>query len=132
MGRKPVFVRQGDPDTIPAVWILARNLKAAMEAANGGEGISQNGLAAKSKVAQTGIGYMLNPDARLPRANGKRSSPTLQAIEQVAHALGLEAWQLLHPNPAEAPLSDSQRKLFDQLKGNMAWLRGPAPAKVKG
>jgi transcriptional regulator with XRE-family HTH domain len=131
MARKPVFVRQGNPETLPAVWILAQNLKAAMEAANGGEGISQNALAAKSKVAQTGIGYMLNPEARLPRANGKQSSPTLESIEKVAHALDLEAWQLLHPNPAEAPLSDRQRTLFDQLKGNMAWLRGAATAKTK-
>jgi transcriptional regulator with XRE-family HTH domain len=129
MARKPVFVRQGDPETIPAVWILARNLKAAMEAANGGEGISQNALAAKSKVAQTGIGYMLNPEAASRERAASAPPPPWRAIEKVAHALGLEAWQLLHPNPAEAPLSDRQRRLFDQLKGNMAWLGAPATAK---
>lgn len=131
MARKPVFAEQGDPETLPAVWVLARNLKDAMDNANNGTGISQNALARKSGVAQTGIGYMLNPDSRLQSIKGKQPSPTLAKIEKVALALDLEAWQLLHPNPAESPLSNRQRKLFEALTSNMRWIKGRQKTPVK-
>lgn len=122
--RKPVFVIQGDPENLPAVWILAKNLDDAMQVANGGEGISQNALSKIAKVAQTSIGYMLKPNSRPQGDKSKSSSPTIDKIERVARALNLEAWQLLHPNPAEAPLSARQRRLFEDLKSNMSWIKG--------
>jgi hypothetical protein len=101
--------------------VLARNLKRFMD--EGPEPISQNSLAGKAKVAQTSIGYMLNPDTRAPTKNGKLSSPTVAKIEKVARALGKEAWQLLHPNPDEAPLSAQERARYEEFQKSMARLR---------
>lgn len=101
--------------------VLARNLKRFMD--DGPEAISQNALAKKSRVAQTSIGYMLNPETRQPTKSGKLSSPTVAKIERVARALGKEAWQLLHPNPDEAPLNAQERARYQEFQASMRRLR---------
>ena len=52
----------------------------------------------KAGVAQTTITNMCNPDGPFP---------TLKRIELVAHAFGLEAWQLLLPTLVEDLKSDT-------------------------
>jgi transcriptional regulator with XRE-family HTH domain len=101
--------------------ILARNLKRFME--EGPAPLSQNALAKKSKVAQTGIGYMLNPETRAPTQSGKLSSPTIARLEKVAQALGKETWQLLHPDPDQAPLSATERARYAEFQKSMQRMR---------
>ena len=100
--------------------VLARNLKRFMD--EGPTPISQNALAKKAKVAQTGIGYMLNPETRQPTKSGKLPSPTIARVEKVARALGKETWQLLHPDPNQAPLSATERvryQIFEESRKRM-------------
>lgn len=107
--------------------VLARNLKRFMD--EGPSPISQNALAKKAKVAQTGIGYMLNPETRQPTKSGKLPSPTLARIEKVARALGKETWQLLHPDPNQAPLSATERaryQIFEESRKRMEQLESGA------
>lgn len=101
--------------------ILARNLKAFMD--EGPVTISQNALAKKSKVSQTGIGFMLHPEKRLPTQSGRLASPTLARLERVAQALGKEAWQLIHPDPNQAPLSAKERARYEAFKASMKRMR---------
>lgn len=85
--------------------------------------ISQNALAKRSKVAQTSIGYMLKPELRQPTRSGKIPSPTVAQLEKVARALGKEAWQLLHPDPNQAPLSAKERARYDAFDASMKRMR---------
>lgn len=90
--------------------------------------LSQNALAKKcrergAKVAQTSIGLMLNPEKREPTRTGKIPSPTISQIEAVARALDKEVWQLLHPDPNQAPLSAKERRLYDEAMSSMRRLR---------
>jgi hypothetical protein len=106
--------------------VLAKNLKRFME--DNEPPLSQNELAKKcreagTKVAQTSIGLMLNPDKRLPTKSGKLPSPTIAQIDAVARGLGKEAWQLMHPNPDQAPLSAKERALYDEAMASMRRLR---------
>jgi transcriptional regulator with XRE-family HTH domain len=110
------------------VYVLARNLKRFMD--EGPAPISQNALARKSKVAQTSIGYMLNPQSRSPTKSGKRSSPTVAKLERVAAALGKEAWQLLHPNPDQAPLNETERARYAEFQASMKRMRALDESKL--
>jgi transcriptional regulator with XRE-family HTH domain len=71
--------------------VLARNLKKHMQARQ----LTQSKLAELSGVAQTSIGYMLNPGTRAPTATGKEPSATLAQIDKVAGVFRLQSWQLL-------------------------------------
>lgn len=99
--------------------ILAANLGAALAAS----GLSQRQLAAKAKVAQTSIGYMLKPETRTPTKSGKLPSPTISAIQKVATALGIQAWQLLYPNHDLFEISEKERELWNALEADMQQLR---------
>jgi hypothetical protein len=112
--------------------ILARNLKALMEDSDlfG----TQMSIARKSGVAQTSVGFMLNPDKRQPSKSGRLPSPTVENVEKVAKVFGKEAWQLLHPDPATAPLNASERSLYEKLMRSVQDLRemtepGDKPAR---
>jgi transcriptional regulator with XRE-family HTH domain len=80
--------------------ILAGNLEALMER----DGYSQSKLAAKaqkiggSKVAQTTISNMLNPNSTI--------SPKIDSIEAIAAVWKLQAWQLLHPTLGDAKAAE--------------------------
>lgn len=73
--------------------VLATNLQALMSRYPDLD--SQTKIAARTnkpggkKVAQTSISNMLNPNSMV--------TPTLENIEAIAVAFGLQAWQLLHP-----------------------------------
>lgn len=108
-----------------AVNVLARNLKQLME--DHYPPLSQNALAKKTGVAQTAIGLMLNPDKRLPTKSGRIPSPTLAQVERIAAYFDKEVWQLMHPNPAQAPLSDSERARYQAFENAMKSLQGSAP-----
>lgn len=106
-----------------SVNLLARNLKQLME--DYFPPLSQNELAKKSGVPQTSIGLMLNPDKRLPTKSGRIPSPTLAQIEKVAAFFQKETWQLLHPNPGQAPLSDSERRRYEAFESAMKAMQEP-------
>lgn len=103
--------------------VLARNLKSLMDEHL--PKLSQNELGKKTGVGQTSIGLMLNPEKRLPTKSGRIPSPTLAQIEKVAAFFHKEAWQLLHPNPAQAPLSESERKRYEAFENAMKQLQEP-------
>lgn len=103
--------------------VLARNLKQLMD--DFLPPLSQNALAKKSGVGQTSIGLMLEPEKRLPTKSGKVPSPTLAQIEKVAAVFGKEPWQLLHPNPGQAPLSDAERRRYAAFESAMKQLQEP-------
>jgi transcriptional regulator with XRE-family HTH domain len=99
------------PETVAE--IVARNLKAAMETANAGGGISQAQLAKASGVAQTTISLMLRPDDRRNPIGRGGSSPTIARIAMVARALRWQPWELLHPDPFRAR---REHDLFEQFR----------------
>jgi transcriptional regulator with XRE-family HTH domain len=99
------------PETVAE--ILARNLKAAMETANAGGGISQAQLAHISGVAQTTISLMLRPDDRRNPIGRGGSSPTIARVAMVARALRRQPWELLHPDPQRAR---REHALFEQMR----------------
>ena len=76
---------------------LARNLGEAMTRRQ----LTQVSLAKASGVPQTTISVILNPSQRLP-TRGAEPGTTVVRVAMLAAALGLEAWQLLHPDPERA------------------------------
>ncbi len=50
---------------------------------------TQKAVAEKAQIAQTAVGYMLNPDTVA------MASPKLDTVEKVAKVFKLEVWQLL-------------------------------------
>lgn len=108
-----------------SVNVLARNLKQLMD--DHDPPLSQNELAKKTGVRQTSIGLMLNPEKRLPTKSGKVPSPTLAQIAKGAAHFNKKAWQLLHPNPAQAPLSDAERQRYQAFEAAMKSLQGSPP-----
>ena len=107
--------------------VLARNLKRLMDEHL--PPLPQNELARKSGVRQTSIGLMLNPEKREPTKSGKIPSPTVAQVEKVARVLHKEAWQLLHPDPNQAPLSASERRRYETFEAAMKSMQTPdAPA----
>lgn len=73
--------------------LLAENLQAAMDAAK----VNQTTLGKKSGVRQNTISLYLKPSKRKPGAKGKPASGKVTEVAMMARALGVEAWQLLHP-----------------------------------
>jgi transcriptional regulator with XRE-family HTH domain len=73
---------------------------------------SQPKVAAESKVGQTSIGRILRGE----------QSPTLDVVDKLARAFGLEAWQMLVPDldptnpPITAEADERQRELWKKLK----------------
>jgi len=106
----------------PSALTLARNLRSAMEARRDKYG-SQSQLAKAAGVAQTSIGYMLNPETRQPTKTGKMPSPTIEAIDKVARALGMQPWQLLYPHPEDVERNARHRMLMDRIEADFAELR---------
>lgn len=108
-------------DKVLITEVLARNLRCAMNEHPLIRG-SQNELARRSKVAQTSIGYMLNPQTRAPTKRGD-SSPKLTQIDKVARALGLQAWQLVYPDPNNRLVSPRENELHRRIEADLAELR---------
>jgi transcriptional regulator with XRE-family HTH domain len=86
--------------------ILAKNLKAAMEARFDGV-VNQSELARVSGVSQKSISNLLHPenrekakakDGETEGKEGKVPSTSLATLVDLAKALNVEVWELLHPN----------------------------------
>lgn len=107
-------------DNEPIAAVLARNLKAAMQAAHNGHGISQMQLARISGVGQTTISSMLRPFERYNPSGKIGSSPTVERVAAIARALGCEAWELLHPNVDRA---HREHQMYEQIRRKYAALR---------
>ena len=71
----------------PVRQVLAHNLRALMSASK--DLRTQEEVAEKAKIAQTGVSQFLRPD------NDAAKSPKLTQVEKVAEAFGLATWQLL-------------------------------------
>ena len=66
---------------------------------------------------------MLHPEKRVPTKSGRLPAPTVENVEKVAKAYGKEAWQLLHPDPATAPLNAAERAMYDRVMRSMRELQ---------
>ncbi len=73
---------------------LAKNLRVAMEMKFGS--VNQSELARLAGVAQKTVSNVL------ARERGPAPSPSLTVVQRLAEALGIEAWQLIHPDPERA------------------------------
>lgn len=78
---------------------------------------SQKALERRSKVAQTTIGNYLHQDYK--------GYPNLEKVERLAHAFGLEAWNLLHPTMGEKTISEQEVQMFLRLKTDLNQLQEP-------
>lgn len=80
-------------------YMLAKNLEAAMKRKFDGE-VNQSELARLSGVSQKTISNILSALVATPGEKGH--STTLSKIEPIAKALGVELWELVHPDPDKA------------------------------
>lgn len=92
----------------------AETLAAALKHYMAARGLTQKELEKLSGVAQTTISLYMRPDARSVTSRGKQGSPTLSNIEALAHALGVQAWELL------CPADGAEREFIDGLRSLMA------------
>lgn len=88
---------------------LAGNLKVLMDT----KGWTQTQTATKSGVSQRTVSNMLDPDG---------PSPSLDKVEQIAAAFGLNGWHLIMPNLEEDLLNGSSitSKLLQSLESSSA------------
>lgn len=83
----------GAMEKLSARQILAFNLKRMMDSNTALD--TQQKLGKASGLGQTTISYMQNP----PAHDAKKTSVKLDSVEKVAHAFGMQAWQMLiHPD----------------------------------
>jgi len=100
-------------DQFKAVSVLAQNLKALMQSKAGPK--SQLALAKKSGVGQATIGRILREE----------TAASIDTVEEIAAAYGLQAWQLMVAGmdptnpPVLVPISKAERALYDSLKAAM-------------
>ena len=84
------------------VQIIADNAQTAFQAS----GIkSYRALAGRAGLSPNTVKNLLQPEQRAPNARGD-TSPRMDVLEKLAHALGYEAWQLMqgHFQPADPPV----------------------------
>lgn len=86
--------------------ILAINLKALMSLSSDCK--SQLALSKRSKVAQTTIGNYIN--------QSYPGYPNLEQVEMLAHAFGLEAWNLLHHTMGNTEISKQEIGLYRRMR----------------
>jgi hypothetical protein len=96
--------------------ILARNLKAAMERHYGGE-VNQSQLSRDTKgvVSPKTISNYLAAN-RLPAGDlevESAHSATISNLAAISDVLGVEVWQLIHPNP---DLARRQQELYERMQ----------------
>lgn len=86
---------------------LAVNLQHLME--QSADLKSQNALAKRSKVGQTTIGNYLRPDSY-------KGYPSLEKIEKLARALGIDTWALLHPKLGSNVLTGKEFDIYQKIR----------------
>ncbi len=106
--------------------VLAKNLAALMSAAK----LSQSDLARVSGIKQRTISLYLRPGDRIRNVTKVPPSPTLKRVAQLAHALNVEPWVLLHPElelayTAQAVITAAQSR---QPPKQAPVLHEPAPS----
>jgi transcriptional regulator with XRE-family HTH domain len=78
--------------------------------------LTQQALAVEAKVSQKTISNYLNPAQRTEGSRGKPGSPKLVELDRIAHALGVELWQLTRQmTPAERSVYETVEKAFRDL-----------------
>lgn len=97
---------------------LSENLKAL---GVGSPDLSLNSLAKKAGVAQTALGYMVSPENR-PRNKTRPPSVTLENIQRVARALGIQTWELLYSGPTKAPKA-TEAALYKALDAHLTEIK---------
>ena len=90
------------------VQIIAANTRAAYEAS---EFTSYRSLGEKARLPGNTVRNVLQPDVRAPNARGS-SSPRMDVVEKLAHAMGYEVWQLAQENfePKDPPTRVLKRR----------------------
>ena len=86
---------------------LAVNLQHLME--ESADLKSQNALAKRSKVGQTTIGNYLRPESY-------RGYPSLEKVEKLARALGVDTWSLIHPTLGSNCLNDKDLEAYRKIR----------------
>ena len=86
---------------------LAVNLQHLMEGS--ADLKSQNALAKRSKVGQTTIGNYLRPDSY-------PGFSSLDKVEKLARALGVDTWVLLHPTLGANCLSEDDLTTYKMIR----------------
>lgn len=86
--------------------LLAINLKTLMSLSPDCK--SQLALSRRSKVAQTTIGNYIN--------QSYPGYPNLEKVEMLAHAFGLEAWNLLHHTMGNTEISTQEIALYRRMR----------------
>lgn len=90
--------------------VLAQNLKALMKTKGGPN--SQIALGKKSGVAQATIGRILKQE----------TAASIETVDQLARAFGLEGWQLMVPGmdsqnpPVLMAATPAEKALYDRLR----------------
>lgn len=98
------------PTGPPAVKIVAANVARLLAASYGPR--TQKDLRARAGIAQSTV-------SRILRGN---QGAGIDVVEQIAHAYGLEAWQLMVPgfDPANPPIlrsmSEQETQLYERLR----------------
>jgi len=86
---------------------LAVNLQHLME--RSADMKSQNALAKRSKVGQTTIGNYLRPDSYA-------GYPSMEKVEMLANALGVDTWVLIHPTLGSNCLPDEELEAYSLIR----------------
>ena len=101
--------------------ILASNLKTLMELSPDCK--SQAALGKRSKVAQTTIGNYLNQNYA--------GYPNLEKIEKLAHAFGLETWNLLHHTMGNKEISAQEIAFYRRMHNTFKALGVELPTTLE-
>lgn len=77
--------------------LIAKNLRFFMDRP-GSMYRNANALGKKAGVAPNTVHNLLNPKKRTVTTTKPEGYPTLDKLEKIAKALGVEVWELLHPD----------------------------------
>jgi hypothetical protein len=97
----------------PLSVIVAKNLKYFMGRSESYG--NANALAVKAKVAPNSVRNLIDPKKRTVTADKPNGAPQLDTIQKCADALGIEVWQLLHPDIESAI---RQQEMYKQIENS--------------
>lgn len=87
--------------------ILARNLQTLMS--KSADMRSQTALAKRAAIAQKTVSNYLSPASYV-------GAPSLDKVEALARAFGIETWQLLHPTLGDKVITAAELALYEKLR----------------
>jgi len=99
------------------VQIIADNAQTAFAAS---EFKSYRALASRAGLSPNTVKNLLQPEQRAPNARGD-TSPRMDVLDKLAHALGYEAWQLMQEtfrpgDPPERVLSHREAAFYRRIE----------------